>query len=279
VTQPLSQGLWGVLAMPFDDSLNVDLDSLRNEVASFGADGCGGLVALGVFGEAASLDPDEANTVASTVALSTDLPYAPTGRTDGANRRRGRGGRHKRLSTPARCDGIGILIQDYPVISGVNVTDEQVVEIVLACPFAVGVKSETPPTSVAVARLASELDVPVFGGLGGVGLLDELAAGSAGAMTGFSHPAALAAVLRNYRDEGFVAARDVWAPWLPLANFEGQLRVGLSIRKELLRRRGVIATGRVRRPAMSLPERLFRCWNSISQLRPPRSRALAPSNA
>jgi len=155
--------------MPFDDSLNVDLDSLRNEVASFGADGCGGLVALGVFGEAASLDPDEANTVASTVALSTDLPYAPTGRTDGANRRRGRGGRHKRLSTPARCDGIGILIQDYPVISGVNVTDEQVVEIVLACPFAVGVKSETPPTSVAVAHLASELDVPVFGGLGGVG--------------------------------------------------------------------------------------------------------------
>ena len=72
--------------------------------------------------------------------------------------------------------GIGILIQDYPVISGVNVTDEQVVEIVLACPFAVGVKSETPPTSVAVAHLASELDVPVFGGLGGVGLLDELAA-------------------------------------------------------------------------------------------------------
>jgi 4-hydroxy-tetrahydrodipicolinate synthase len=61
--------------------------------------------------------------------------------------------------------GIGILIQDYPVISGVNVTDEQVVEIVLACPFAVGVKSETPPTSVAVAHLASKLDVPVFGGL------------------------------------------------------------------------------------------------------------------
>ena len=40
------------------------------------------------------------------------------------------------------------------------------------------------------------------------------------------------------------------------ANFEGQLRVGLAIRKEVLRRRGVIASGRVRRPARSLPATL-----------------------
>lgn len=72
-------------------------------------------------------------------------------------------------------------------------------------------------------------------------------------MTGFSHPAALAAVLAAHRDGGFHAARDVWAPWLPLANFEGQLRVGLAIRKEVLRRRGVITSSRVRRPARSLP--------------------------
>ena len=76
-------------------------------------------------------------------------------------------------------------------------------------------------------------------------------------MTGFSHPAALAAVLKAHREGGFEAAREVWAPWLPLANFEGQLRVGLSIRKELLRRRGVIASGRVRKPAMPLPEALI----------------------
>ncbi|PRC50159.1 dihydrodipicolinate synthase family protein, partial [Mycobacterium sp. ITM-2017-0098] len=56
---------------------------------------------------------------------------------------------------------------------------------------------------------------------------------------------------------GFVAAREVFAPWLPLANFEGQVRVGLSIRKEVLRRRGVIACGRVRPPALSLPATLI----------------------
>ena len=151
---------------------------------------------------------------------------------------------------------VGILVQDYPLVSGVTVTDEQVVAIVSACPFVVGVKSETPPTSVAIAHLASRVNVPVFGGLGGVGLLDELEAGSAGAMTGFSHPAALAAMLRAHRQGGFDAARQAWAPWLPLANFEGQLRVGLAIRKELLRRRGVIACARVRPPALPLPATL-----------------------
>ncbi len=281
MTQPLSQGLWGVLATPFDDDLNVDLESLRNEVAEFAADGCIGLVALGVFGEAASLSPEEANSVAQTVASTTDLPFVlglserePDEVVAQARRLLGAvprppvalmaqiGDADPAVATDSLrrlhdATGIGILVQDYPVVSGVTVTDDQVIAIVSACPFAVGVKSETPPTSVAIAHLVPKLGIPVFGGLGGVGLLDDLAAGSAGVMTGFSHPAALAAVLRAYRDGGFDAARDTWAPWLPLANFEGQPKVGLAIRKELLRRRGVIASGRVRRPAMSLPETLI----------------------
>lgn len=276
----LSQGLWGVLATPFDEGLAVDIASLRTEVESFVADGCDGLVALGVFGEASSLSADEADEVATTVASATDLPYVlglserdPDAVVSQARRLLSAVPRPPVAlmaqisdSNPAvaatslrglyEATGIGVLLQDYPVVSGVTVSDEQVVTIVESCPFVVGVKSETPPTSVAIAHLAPRLDVPVFGGLGGVGLLDELAAGSAGAMTGFSHPAVLAAVLAAYREAGFVAARDVWAPWLPMANFEGQLRVGLAIRKEVLRRRGVIACARVRRPARSLPASL-----------------------
>ena len=183
VTQPLSQGLWGVLATPFDDNLDVDLDSLRNEVASFAADGASGLVALGVFGEAASLNPDEANSVAHTVASSTDLPFVlglserdPDAVVEqAAAARRGPrppvalmaqiGDADPTAATASLrrlhdATGVGILIQDYPVVSGVSVTDEQVVEIVSACPFAVGVKSETPPTSVAVAHLVVEARHP-----------------------------------------------------------------------------------------------------------------------
>jgi 4-hydroxy-tetrahydrodipicolinate synthase len=280
VNSRLSHGLWGVLATPFSNDLDVDLPSLHTEVTSFANDGCDGLVALGVFGEAVSLRADEADAVAHSVASSTHLPYvlglserAPEAVVIQARRLLDAVPRPpvalmaqigdadpavavaslRRLSDAT---GVGILVQDYPVVSGVTVSDETVVAIVSACPFVVGVKSEAPPTSVAIAHLVSALDVPVFGGLGGVGLLDELAAGSAGAMTGFSHPAALAAVLRAYRDGGFEAARGAWAPWLPLANFEGQLKVGLAIRKEILSRRGVIACGRVRQPARPLPATL-----------------------
>jgi 4-hydroxy-tetrahydrodipicolinate synthase len=280
VNSPLSHGLWGVLATPFDDDLDVDLESLHTEVTAFANDGCDGLVALGVFGEAAALRADEADAVAHSVASSTQLPYVlglserePDAVVMQAERlldavprppvalmaQIGDADPAVAVASIRRlydATGVGILVQDYPVVSGVTVSDETVVAIVSACPFVVGVKSEAPPTSVAIAHLASRLDVPVFGGLGGVGLLDELAAGSAGAMTGFSHPAALAAVLRAYRDGGFEAARQVWAPWLPLANFEGQLKVGLAIRKEMLRRRGVIACGHVRQPAQSLPAAL-----------------------
>ena len=75
-------------------------------------------------------------------------------------------------------------------------------------------------------------------------------------MTGFSHPAVLSAVLNAWDTGGFASARAVFAPWLPLANFEGQLKVGLAIRKEVLRRRGVITSARVRRPSRTLPAEL-----------------------
>jgi 4-hydroxy-tetrahydrodipicolinate synthase len=98
--------------------------------------------------------------------------------------------------------------------------------------------------------------VPVYGGLGGVGLLDELAAGAAGAMTGFSHPEGLQAALTAWADGGFQAAREAFAPWLPLVNFEAQPGVGLALRKDVLRRRGIISEATVRPPAPKLPPAL-----------------------
>ena len=97
MTRPLSQGLWGVLATPFDDDLKFDLDSLHSEVASFAADGADGLVALGVFGEAASLNPDEAeqcgahrrvvDRAAFVLGLSDVTPTRSSHRRIGCSRR------------------------------------------------------------------------------------------------------------------------------------------------------------------------------------------------
>ena len=114
------------------------------------------------------------------------------------------------------------MVQDYPLASGIKITAESLRHALGPLEFIAAVKAEAPPTTPSIAALTERLTVPVFGGLGGIGLLDELAAGAAGAMTGFSFPEALLACVNNYAEGGYPAAREAFLPWLPLVNFEQQ---------------------------------------------------------
>ncbi|MCY7401838.1 MAG: dihydrodipicolinate synthase family protein [Nocardioides sp.] len=280
---PLDAGLWGVLATPFHGpDLDLDLDSLRREVELYLGVPADGLVVLGVFGEGVSLDTNEQATIVATVverAAGTPLVVGVSSRSTAVAIEQGRtaaaaAGEHlaalmvqantadtevlvAHLAAVHSATGTGIVLQDYPVASGVRIGTDAILQVLDLCPFVVAVKSEAPPTAAAIARLSATTDVPVFGGLGGVGLLDELAAGAAGAMTGFSHPEALRAALDAFVAGGFAGAREVFAPWLPLVNFEAQPGVGLALRKEVLRRRGVFSDAAVRPPLPSAPESLL----------------------
>jgi 4-hydroxy-tetrahydrodipicolinate synthase len=280
--EPLARGLWGVLATPFAaPALEVDEDSLRRQVRLFDSVGATGLVVLGAFGEGAALDTREQSRVVRAVAAeagavplvvglsarSTAVAVEQAGMVIAA------AGTHlaglmvqvhssdsdmlaAHLLAVHDATGAGIVLQDYPVVSGVRISPAQVLAALDRCPFVLAVKSEAPPTAAVIAALTTATDVPVFGGLGGVGLLDELAAGAAGAMTGFSHPEGLRAALDAWDGGGFPAARAAYAPWLPLVNFEAQPGIGLALRKEILRRRGVLADAAVRPPAPPLPVNL-----------------------
>jgi len=276
---PLSRGLWGVLATPFaGPGLAVDEESLRREVATFAAVPATGLVVLGVFGEGAALDTAEQGLVVRTVAAEAagaPLVVGLSARTTAVAVEQSAtavaaAGEHlaalmvqvhsadpdvlsAHLTAVHEATGAGVVLQDYPVSSGVRIVAAQLLATVERCPFVVAVKSESPPTAAAIAELTAATRVPVFGGLGGVGLLDELAAGAAGAMTGFSHPEGLRVALTAWDDGGFASAREAFAPWLPLVNFEAQPGIGLALRKEVLRRRGVLAEAAVRPPAPALP--------------------------
>lgn len=280
MTTALAPGLWGVLATPFHGpDLDVDHDSLRAEVDLYLGVPADGLVVLGVFGEGVTLDAGEQAAVVGTVAAQAPALPLVVGLSARATRVAVEQGRTAVAAAGDRlaalmvqvstgdadalaahlervhaATGADVVLQDYPVASGVTIGADAVLRVLERCPFVVAVKSEAPPTSVAIARLTAGTDVPVFGGLGGVGLLDELAAGAAGAMTGFSHPEGLRAALDAWTAGGFVAARAAFAPWLPLVNFEAQPGIGLAVRKEILRRRGVLADAAVRPPSPRAPE-------------------------
>lgn len=278
----LKRGLWGVLATPFTGpSFAVDTESLKREVELYTHIPATGMVVLGVFGEGGTLDTAEQRLIVSTVAEAaeeTPLIVGLSARSTNVAIEQARtaveaaGSNLAALMVQANtpdpdlltahftaiheATGADIVLQDYPVASGVKISTAQILAVVERCPFISAIKSEAPPTAAAIAQLTRATDVPVFGGLGGVGLIDELAAGAAGAMTGFSHPEALQLAIQANDDGGFRAARDVFAPWLPLANFEGQPGIGLALRKEILKRRGIIAEALVRPPAPTLPAEL-----------------------
>jgi 4-hydroxy-tetrahydrodipicolinate synthase len=281
VTGLMRPGVWGVLATPFSGStLDVD-DGGVARLAEHAADaGVTGLTVLGVFGEAARLSWAERRLVLETVLEVTDLPLvvgctalatAPVvdearmavelvgDRLAGVMVQANSPDRRTltdHLAAVHEASGAPVVVQDYPVASGVSVPAPVLGDVAAAAPYVVAVKAESPPTPVAVAELTGRCDVPVFGGLGGINLLDELACGAAGAMTGFSYPEALVATVEAWDPGAPEGSRKALLDHLPLITFEQQAGIALAIRKECLRRRGLIADPAVRPPARPLPDAL-----------------------
>jgi len=291
---PLERGVWGILATPFDATGRVDTASLEAQVGLFARTRARGVVALGVFGEAARLDADERAQVAAvaltaalqhglgavigittldraeTVAQARDAVAVATSVAGAAALEPG--GLLRGLMVQVPTDdgdeliahmravhaetGAGLVVQDYPRSSGVSIAAEVLARAVTQLPFVVAVKAESTPTPLAVATLCAGCDAPVFGGLGGVALIDELTAGASGAMTGFSYPEGLAATVAAFEAGGTEAARSTWEQWLPLAVFEQQEGLALGIRKEILHRRGILADAFARPPATPFPAAL-----------------------
>jgi 4-hydroxy-tetrahydrodipicolinate synthase len=277
--KPLEPGVWAILATPFKgDGLEVDTASIATLVAMYRNAGAKGLVALGVLGEAARLSSAERQSVLSTVVdASGGLPVvcgmaalATAPAVEEAERAAAAGARAvmvqvasgdaavlaAHLQRISAASGLGIVLQDHPASSGITITPAALSSAARDAGCVVAVKAEAPPTAPTIAAVRDELEIPMFGGLGGVALLDELLAGSSGAMTGFAVPEALVATVSAWNAGGFAAAREVYAPWLPLVIFEAIERVGLAVRKEILRRRGVIAESKVRPPGAQLPASL-----------------------
>ena len=277
----LAPGVWGVLATPFTGpALELDPEGVARLAQHLATAGATGLTVLGVFGEAARLSLAERRTVLATVVDGVDLPLV-VGATSLATAplldeirmaQEVAGDRlaavmvqvhsssadvlRAHLQAVHGATGAAVVVQDYPVASGVRIGGGDLVDALTGLDFVAAVKAESPPTAAAVAALTRRLDVPVFGGLGGLGLLDELAMGAAGAMTGFSFPEGLVACLRAWDEGGFAAAREAFLPYLPLIAFEQQPGIGLAIRKECLVRRGLMADAGVRPPSPAMPPAL-----------------------
>jgi 4-hydroxy-tetrahydrodipicolinate synthase len=295
------EGVYSVLPTPFTANGDLDEVSLRRVVDLFIDAGVNGVTALGVTGEVARLDDAERRRVleivtthvngrigvvagATAEGTRTCIAYCRHAKESGATAVMVSPPRMPKLNSDAvvrhfqalaEAVDIDIVVQDYPPISGYAMEPALLARIAREIPGARTIKLEDPPTPFKTSRILDQcrgIEVRIFGGLGGVFLLEELLAGATGAMTGFAFPEILVTIVRLYRTGDVDRAADVFYRAVPLMRFEFQEGIGMAIRKEVLHRRGALASPATRAPAATLDqttrEALDRVmtWVSVQEL-------------
>ncbi len=286
------EGVFSVLPTPFQADGSLDLESLRRVVDLYIGAGVNGLTALGVTSEVNRLRESERATVLDTVlaqvngrvpvvagasadGLEVSIGYSRNARAAGASAVMISPPRMPKLNSEAVLRGyaavaqavdIEIVIQDYPPSSGYAMEPVLLARIAREVTSARTIKLEDPPTPFKTARIlehAQGLKLNILGGLGGVFLLEELMAGAAGVMTGFAYPEMLVQVVRDYRAGNLRAASQAFYSKVALMRFEFQEGIGISLRKEMLRRRGAFATNTIRRPGAALDASTLQALDQI----------------
>jgi 4-hydroxy-tetrahydrodipicolinate synthase len=277
------EGVYSVLPTPFTPAGDLDDESLRRVIDLFIEAGVNGVTALGVTGEVARLTDDERRHVLEIVVRHVDGRIGVVAGTTAEGTRTCIGhSRHARetgatavmVSPPrmpklnsevvvrhfaslAEAVDIEIVVQDYPPISGFAMEPWLLARIAKEIPRARTIKLEDPPTPFKTSRIlqaCGDLPVRIFGGLGGVFLLEELLAGATGAMTGFAFPEILVRIVSLYRAGDIDGAAEVFYRSVPLMRFEFQEGIGMAIRKEVLHRRGALASPATRAPGPALDQ-------------------------
>src|SRR5258708_17069486 len=220
------QGVYSIIPTAFSDSVDLDEASQRRVVDLFIDKGANGLTALGVTGEVARLEDHERAKVLGVViehaagrvpivagtsaeGTRTCISYSRQAKDLGAAAVMVSPPRMAKLNSAAVINhykaladavALPIVVQDYPPITGFAMEPSLLARIAKEIPSARTIKLEDPPTPFKTARIleaAGDTKVQIFGGLGGVFLLEELISGATGAMTGFAFPEILVRIMKR----------------------------------------------------------------------------------
>ena len=273
-------GVHWMLATPFLEDEQVDTESIPRLVEEARETGCRGVVALGEAGEAHQLTDKERSLVAETVMETAKDLSVTLGATSASTQiaiARSREAKslgavavmiaapRMRKDNPeavfvhyqriAEAVDLPIIVQDFPLASGMSMSLDFIVRVAETIPSVHYLKLEDAPTPNKISAIRERLGdkLPIFGGLGGMYLLDELDRGTIGAMTGLAYPEILVDICRHMSEGNRKKAAEVYYRYLPFIMMENR-DGGSGIRKEGLFHRGLITTPTVRRPGAGVNE-------------------------
>ena len=267
-------GIYPIVPTPFEPSGAVDVASIKSLAQFMLSHGADGLTILGVMGEAHKLTEPERDLVIST--FRSEVPPSHTlivGSSAAAT--------YPALSTAKRSAHLGadallvapvpiqndeiifeyyrqidsateipLVLHDYPAATGIVLAPSLINRLHRETQHIKYIKVEEQPTGLKIQKLQTLTGgtLGIFGALGGLYAYEELDRGAIGIMTGFAYPEILAKIYRLFRQGDDIGARTLFYDALPLIRFEFQASLGVSLRKELLVRRGAIRHATVRHP-------------------------------
>ncbi len=291
-----SRGLYVISVTPFHDNGAVDFESLDRVTDFYLEAGATGITILGMMGEAPKLSQAEARDIArrviqragtAPIVVGVSSPsFVGIGELGKAVMDMGAAGvmiappnmlrtdqqilGYYRQSAQVLGKDVPICLQDFPLATTVQISDELLGRIVDEVPEVVMLKHEDWPgldkiSALRAAEARGRRRISVLCGNGGLFLPEEMARGADGAMTGYGYPEMLAMVCRSAAGGDPDHAQDVFDAHLPLMRYEQQPGAGLAVRKYVLARRGAIASAAIRKPggplnalAVAEVERLIR---------------------
>ncbi len=275
------RGVYNIVPTPFDEDGELDEPSLARLIDFVVATGVDGVTILGVMGEAGKVsEAERGRIVATTLAAAAGRIPVCVGTTQAATDRcialsraaEAAGAAALMVSPPAlarsneaamrrhylavaEAVALPIVVQDYPPSSGVYMTPEFIGRLADEAPRLRFLKLEDEPTAPKTsAVLAANPAVRVFGGLGGMFMVEELRRGAIGTMTGFGFPEILVEINRRFAAGDLEGATAVFHRYLPLIRFENQAGINLALRKHVYHRRGAIDSPRARAPFTPIDE-------------------------
>jgi 4-hydroxy-tetrahydrodipicolinate synthase len=152
-------------------------------------------------------------------------------------------------SVAAAANGLPVWIQNYVAPVGTPMTAELVSKLIREIPGVDYLKEETayaPQMMSQVQALAGEKLKGIMGGMAGRFLLEEVRRGACGTMPACEVADAHVCVWRAIEAGDHEQARQLHTQLLPLLNFEAMY--SFTVYKEVLYRRGIIASPRTRVP-------------------------------
>ncbi|HTS77294.1 MAG TPA: dihydrodipicolinate synthase family protein [Bryobacteraceae bacterium] len=273
------KGIIPILATPFHDDETLDLDSLARTIDFMLGIGVDGITVLGVLGESNRLCDEERSAVVDRavkaagkrITVIVGASHSGTNVVQRNSRIAQDLGANAVMITPTKeaipdeeriiesfrriSQGLSIpiVLQDHPASSEVHMSVPLMLHMLKAVPAIRCIKEEAVPTAPKLRKLRDgfqEVSVPILTGLGALYAPFDLEAGSDGFNTGFAFPEVLMAMLQAARRSDWKRVHEIYAWFAPLIVFEQQ--PGVAIRKELLRRRGLLQSARARHPGATV---------------------------